>query len=555
MKLKTTLLTLSLSISSVLPMHSAQALDVSSLLKFAGGIFNAGSFPSSDAYITDDEVIVEAYDGVKLAANVFVPTQLKTDELAPAIIFINSWALNEYEYLEQAGELAEKGYVVFSYSTRGWGTSTGLINTGGPKDMSDLSRVVDHVIEHYPVDPQAIGAAGISYGAGIALLGAAHDSRIKAISAMSGWGSLVDALYGDSTPRLVWGEILTLTGDLIGNLDPVVNQHWDDLTNQNLAALPPIIEWGNERSPLHKVDQLNANGTAVYLGKAYGDVLFRPNSILELFSALEGPKFIDLQPGTHATADLLPPLLGLEENNQWDHTYQWFDYHLKGLNNALADAKPVNMKVKFTDTWEQFDDFPISEATTEAFYLHPSSLFDDGDLENYSYRGRSTDDSYHTLLGSIYETGIPLVSDVFSQLIDVPVFTSIPLASGFNSKNYKTDRLRDVMKIRGNPRVSLTIQAHAKQAQIYAYLYDMDEKGVGKLITHGAYTLPNINHKEKVNIDIEMVTTAYNIPSGHRLVIGFDSKDIEYKSITKKGYRMDIEFERKQQNILTIPVL
>jgi len=552
---KNTLLAMGLAASCALPFQSAQALDIAGLLGFAGGIFNQASFPESDAYTTDDDIIIDAFDGVELAANIFVPTDLAAGDLAPAVIFINSWALNEYEYLQQAGELAEKGYVVLSYSTRGYGTSTGQINTGGPKDMDDFSRVVDYLIANYPVDPQAIGAAGISYGAGISLLGAAHDSRIKAVSAMSGWGSLVDALYGDSTPRLVWGEILTLTGDLIGDLDPIVNQHWSDLKNQNLEALPAIIEWGNERSPLHKVDQLNANGTAVYLGKAYGDVLFRPNSILELFSALEGPKFVDLEPGTHATADLLPPLLGLPENTQWDHTYEWFDYHLKGENNAIATAKPVNMKVKFSDNWEQFDSFPIAEATTETFYLHPRSLIDDGDLKDYGYSGWATDDAYNTLLGSIYETGFPLVSEMLQQIVDLPVLTDISAANDNHSIYYKSNLLTQPMAIRGNPSVHVTLQPHAEVAQIYAYLYDMDLTGTGTLITHGAYTLPQVTYKDKVAVDIELVTTAYDLPAGHRLVIAFDSKDIEYQSVTSSGYRLDIEFDRDQQNILSVPTL
>jgi len=319
--------------------------------------------------------------------------------------------------------------------------------------------------------------------------------------------------------------------------------------------LPAIIEWGNERSPIHKVDQLNANGTAVYLGKAYGDVLFRPNSILELFSALEGPKFVDLEPGTHATADLLPPLLGLPENTQWDHTYEWFDYHLKGENNAMATAKPVNMKVKFSDNWEQFDSFPIPQASNETFYLHPRSLFDDGDLKDYGYSGWATDDAYNTLLGSIYETGFPLVSEMLQQIVDLPVLTDISAANDNHSIYYKSNLLTQPMAIRGNPSVHVTLQPHAEVAQIYAYLYDMDLTGTGTLITHGAYTLPQVTYKDKVAVDIELVTTAYDLPAGHRLVIAFDSKDIEYQSVTSSGYRLDIEFDRDQQNILSVPTL
>ena len=180
---------------------------------------NQGIFPTSNNYTTDDDIIISATDGVEIAANIFVPNNLSG--LAPAVIFINSWGLNEYEYLQQAADLAEKGYIVLSYSTRGFGQSGGVIATAGPQDVSDLSAVIDFLLANYPVDPQAIGSAGISYGSGISLLGAAFDSRIKAVSAMSSWGSLTDALYGNSTPRLVWGELLTLSGQLIGNLDPI----------------------------------------------------------------------------------------------------------------------------------------------------------------------------------------------------------------------------------------------------------------------------------------------------------------------------------------------
>ncbi|WP_156494805.1 alpha/beta fold hydrolase, partial [Oleiphilus sp. HI0128] len=209
-------------------------------LSFVAGLLNQGIFPTSDAYTTNDDIIVEANDGVDLAANVFVPNDLS--EPAPAIIFVNSWALNEYEYLTQAGELAEKGYIVFSYSTRGFGTSEGMINTAGPKDIDDFSRVIDYLIENYNVDPERIGSAGVSYGSGISLIGAAHDPRIKAVSAMSAWGSLADSLYGNQTPRLVWGELLTLSGNLLGNLDPIVEQHWSNIKNQNLSEIPAVME-------------------------------------------------------------------------------------------------------------------------------------------------------------------------------------------------------------------------------------------------------------------------------------------------------------------------
>ncbi|MCB1179593.1 MAG: alpha/beta hydrolase, partial [Leptospiraceae bacterium] len=142
---------------------------------------NDGSFTFSDKeYIT-------SFDGTKIDGNIFVPSSASKDSKRPVVIFINSWALNEYEYLVPAAKLAKKGYIVFSYSTRGFGKSEGLINVAGPKDMKDLSAVIDYLELNYPIQKGNIGLSGISYGGGTSLLGLANEPRVRTAVAMSGW--------------------------------------------------------------------------------------------------------------------------------------------------------------------------------------------------------------------------------------------------------------------------------------------------------------------------------------------------------------------------------
>jgi len=551
--LKKILINLSLCLSFILPIQTSHADGLLPIISFAAGLLNQGVFPQSDAYTTDDDIEITADDGITLAANIFVPNGLQG--LAPAVIFINSWGLNEYEYLQQASDLAEKGYIVLSYSSRGWGGSGGVIATAGPEDVADLSSVIDYLLANYPVDPQGIGSAGISYGSGISLLGAAHDSRIKAVSAMSSWGDIEHALYGDQTPRLVWGELLTISGNLIGNLDPIVNQHWSDIKAQNLAAIPAIVEWAAIRSPINYVDELNANGTAVYLGKAYGDNLFQPNTLLDMFGQLTGPKYIDLVSGTHATAELLPSLVGIGDNLIWENTYKWFDLHLKGETNDMANKKPLQMKVKFKDQTDGFDDYPIASASNETFYLHPRGLFDSGDLETYQYQSWfGKDNTINAWAGTLFSTQIPLLSQLLEQL-NIPIYADISAASDTRSIYFNTGYLNEEMQIRGTPSVSLQIQPYYDKAQIVAYLYDMDIWGTGKLITHGVITLPDADYGKKVQVDFDLVTTAYDVPAGHRLVLAIDTKDPEYKSVTSFAYNLDFEFSTKKQSTLKVPSL
>jgi len=524
------------------------------VIRFAAGFLNQGVFPKSDLYTTDDEIIIEAQDGVSLVANIFVPNDI--EGLAPAVILINSWAMTEYQYINEAAKLAEKGYIVLSYATRGFGKSGGMIDTAGPKDIADYSSVIDYLLANYPVDPEAIGSGGISYGSGISLIGAAVDGRVKAVTAMSSWGSLEHALYSNQTPHLAWAELLNILGDLTGNPDPIIRQYWDIVKNQNLERIPEVLDWARVRSPITYVDQLNDNDTAVYLGKAYGDNLFQANTLLEMYSSLTGPKHIDLVPGTHATAEIIPALLGIGENTLWDNSFNWFDIHLKGETNALSVADPVQMKVKFQNRFEGFSSFPVPQATDEKFYLHPRGAFDTGDLETYPYQSWfGKDNTINSWAGTLmFSTQIPAISQLLEQL-NVPVLASIPLASKIRSIYFNTGRLTEVMQIRGAPSVKLQVQPKESNMQLVAYLYDMNALGVGKLITHGALTLPQVEAGKKVTIDFELVTTAYDVPVGHKLVLAFDTKDPQYQSPTNNAYNVDFEFSRQKQSVLSVPTL
>ena len=519
-------------------------------LKFALGVLNIGVFPVSDQYTTDDDITITATDGVNLEANIFVPNTIPVGG-APAIILINSWTLNEYQYLAEAGKLAEKGYIVLSYSTRGFGQSGGEIDTAGSLDLDDFSKVIDYLVANYPVDPSAIGSGGISYGSGISVLGAAHDSRVKAVVALSSWGSLADALFGNSTPRLAWGEILVMSGQVLGNPSAIVTEYWNALKAEDWAREAEIRAWAGERSPLNYVTELNANNPAIYFGKSYGDNMFQPNSLLELFSQLTVPKHIDLVQGTHASAEMFPSIMGLETNYLWDNAFNWFDIHLKGEVNALSTASPIRMKVKFQEQYDSFNDFPVS-ANEDTFYLHSRGGSASGQLSTATFT-RSATDTINSRAGSwMFSTHVPAISQYLEQT-NIPVYTAIPLASKKISIAFKTETLSETMKIRGNPSVSLMIQPDNDSAQLVAYLYDVNNLGIGKLITHGVTSLRSLVPNAVVRVDFDLVTTAYDVPVGNKLVLAFDTKDAQYMTYANDAYNINFNFNVAEQSILIIP--
>jgi predicted acyl esterase len=261
-------------------------------------------------------------------------------------------------------------------------------------------------------------------------------------------------------------------------------------------------------------------------------------------------------PGTHATAELLPSLLGLGKNTLWENAYQWFDIHLKKETNALSRAKPVQMEIKLQDKFDGFDQFPIAEAKEKTFYLHPRYLLH-GNLESKPYNRMLGRENTIFSIGKAwgFSTQVPLISQILDQN-DVPTLASVALASLVRGIYFHTDRLDRVMKIRGNPSVTVQLQPTSRKVQLVAYLYDIDTLfNVDKLITHGVITLPDATPGETVTAAFELVTTAYDVPAGHRVALAFDTGDPQYQAPTEKPYRLNFKFSRKTQSVLQLPVL
>ena len=103
-------------------------------------------------------------DGTGLTAEL---TQPSTPGPHPAIVFIDSWATPDFEYLVQARQFAADGYIVLEYDPRGFYGSGGTIDVAGPQDVADVSSVISWLLANTAANPAEIGVGGISYGAGL----------------------------------------------------------------------------------------------------------------------------------------------------------------------------------------------------------------------------------------------------------------------------------------------------------------------------------------------------------------------------------------------------
>ncbi len=140
-------------------------------------------------------------DAVELDTTVYVPSSATADDPVPAVVLAHGFGGSKDSVADDALDLAGRGYVVLTYSARGFGESTGQIGLDDPDyEVADLSTLLDVLAERddvlldAPGDPR-VGVAGASYGGALSLLGAAYDDRIDAIAPQITWNSLTTALF------------------------------------------------------------------------------------------------------------------------------------------------------------------------------------------------------------------------------------------------------------------------------------------------------------------------------------------------------------------------
>ncbi|HEU4674458.1 MAG TPA: alpha/beta fold hydrolase, partial [Motilibacteraceae bacterium] len=134
---------------------------------------------------------------VRLDAELYLPEKTP----APAVLLAHGFGGSKESEATDALDLARHGYVVLTWSARGFGRSGGLIHVDSPDyEVADARALVDllakrpEVVQDGPGDPR-VGAAGASYGGALSLLLAGTDRRVDAIAPSITWNDLAQSLF------------------------------------------------------------------------------------------------------------------------------------------------------------------------------------------------------------------------------------------------------------------------------------------------------------------------------------------------------------------------
>ncbi|MFF2511178.1 CocE/NonD family hydrolase [Streptomyces sp. NPDC058086] len=471
--------------------------------------------------------------GTVLKANVVTPAGADGSRRYPLLVMPTSWGLPQVEYLAQAQKLADSGYVVLTYNVRGFWQSGGEIEVAGPPDVADASKVIDWALANTPADAQKVGMAGVSYGAGISLLAAAHDKRIKAVSAMSGWADLIDSIYSGRTQHSQATALLGVAGSITGRPSAELQQTLKDFFASNLSKEQEMIAWGKKRSPETYVDQLNKNGAAVFMANGWGDTIFPPNQYAKFYEELTGPKRLEFRPGDHATAEITG-LFGLP-NDVWTDTGRWFDHYLRGVDNGIDREQPVQLKPRTTGAYEGYPDWKSVGATRKKIALAGTTTI-------------------HTNVDSGADGGIIFLSSILDQIAQVPPMASIPLLPRRWAAVWQSEKYASVQQVRGTTTLHTTLTPTKESGTLVAYLYDVGPLGLGKLVSNAPYTFHGQTPGEPFGVDLELYSTAYDVPAGHRLALVVDTVDPLYIEHNPSGAQLTFSSPANDPSYVSVPL-
>ena len=502
------------------------------------------SLPLSDNLKKEkyEEVNITADDGINIEAILFNPEPEQEGGKNPTLIFISSWGLNRFEYVEPAREYADRGYTVLSYTARGFWGSGGEINLAGLLDQADVSTAIDWVIANTNADPERIGLSGISYGGGLSLLGCAKDPRVKSIAAMSGWVDLAESFLGNGeTIRKEAVRLLQVAAELTGRPSDELETVFDDyFSNTNLDFL---YETTYNSSAVNFLDGINKNGPAVFVANSLGDSLFTPNQFINFFAELTVPKHLEYAPGDHAGPELLG-LFGIP-NQVWSRAQEWNDFYLLE-NHARGEVDADLPQVVFNNmNGDEIEGYATwDDVTTSTFALNfaaDEKLVDAGNSpvattaasKQRALSGASQGDEATTLAGFTtgkgcgVNGGVAYITSTVESYVDVQKPYRMRSIDRDHGAVFQSDKVDTAHHFRGIPELDLSFVPAASNGTLVVYLLSVDRDGVwGHLFSFTPWTFKEAVPGQANTITAMPLTmVAYDMDEGHSLAVVLGSHD------------------------------
>ena len=470
-------------------------------------------------------------DGVRLAADIFLPAGTAAEQRLPVLLEYLPYRKTESRSRNHAlySYFLEQGYAVARVDIRGTGNSEGRLI---PYEYSDIEQqdgeaVIDWLAKQ-SWSTGRVGMFGISWGGFNAIQMAVRlsdrpDTPLKAIIAVDATEDLYqdDVHYMDGIMHLdSWEMSQDLDNARPGAPDYVIDEAYFEnrfdtepwmLTYKNQQRDGPFWDRASARD---KYDRLRI--PSFHIGGWFDG--YR-DSLPRMLANVKAPVKALIGPWIHAWPHDPYPEPGMEWRRE---AVRWFDHWLKGVDTGILEEPPLAVYVRewhppgprldyVPGHWRWENGWPLERTENRTLYAGP----DHGLL---AQRPQETEHRLRYVPSRGVAGGGPVMwwGDVAPDQRPSDAFSLV----------YDSPPLEQDTEILGLPRALLQVRADAPRANWVVRLSDVAPDGTVTLITGAAF---NGTHRisarepsplvpgEWFPLDIELHFTSWVFPAGHRI--------------------------------------
>ena len=456
-------------------------------------------------------------DGVRVAADVFLPGGLETGKRLPTILYQTRY-WRSYEFRPGLGRMQRlfdapqrfftgHGYAMVFVDVRGTGASFGTRRHPWSADeIADAGEIVDWIVTQ-PWSNGQVAGYGTSYsGTTAELLAAVGHPAVKAViprfnefdvftdivlpggiyldTFIEAWAALNRELDANRTPKRLGTMRLAIRGvkPVDGDrgrrlLKQAVRQHAANVGVDEFAAR---LTYRDDRDPAHGIslqdfnvctyrESVEAAGAAIYGWGGWYDG-GTAAAVLHRFATLKNPQLAVVGPWNHGGGQHASPYAPGKSDvrRHWNELLRFLDQHLKGEDTGLPTGKLLSYYTLGEERWKQTDTWPPIGVIAERWYLAAEGALaprsSDADVGTDVYQvdlaaSSGTANRWHTPMGG----GPVAFEDRAGADRHLLTYTSAPL--------------NEAIEITGQPVLTLFVRSTAADGVFFAYLEEVDEAG------------------------------------------------------------------------------
>ena len=466
--------------------------------------------------------------------------------------------------------MVKRGYAILVVEQPGTGASFGAQDIAFDHAAREGNDILNWIAAQAWSDGQ-VGMFGESWEAHNELaVASTNNPHLKAIVPVAVSMDTYDALvyrggaynrgfmstYGESTAALE-PMIMPVDGD-DGNLlaQALAQRHGASLSEapkgmrdypfRDSATPDGKIFWdGGALYPM--VDGVNQSGVAVYLTTGWYDVFSADT--LKWYDALTVPKRLLVRPLDHSQ-------LGTSQNDVdfAAEVQRWFDYWLKGVDNGIMAEPPIHyylIGAQKNAAWQTADSWPLSQQPITRLYLADGRTGTVASANDGSLQPKASSESG---LRDVYLADPTTTTGKRARWSSVERAHEYPDMRPNDAKalTYTTEPLPAPTQLVGHPVLHVWLSSTATDADVFAYLEEVDRNGASTYVTEGNLRashralspapfdnlglpyhsgvradLAVVPPESQVELNFDLLPTAYQFGEGNRirLTVAFADAD------------------------------